>query len=109
MPAGQDVIVFFATSFDEVERRFKTLAAKLAPGKLAPGKLAPGKLAPGGGLWIAYPKRKSGIESDLSENGIRDIGLQAGLVDNKICSIDDRWSGIRFVARVKDRPPTKKR
>jgi len=94
VPAGQDVIVFFATSFDEVERRFTRLAAKLTPA---------------GGLWIAYPKRASGIRSDLSENGLRDIGLPAGLVDNKICSIDDRWSGIRFVTRVQDRPPMKKR
>lgn len=90
VPNKQDVVVFFATTQAGVARRFKRLASRLAPA---------------GGLWIAYPKRKSGIESDLTENGLREIGLPAGLVDNKVCSIDDRWSGIRFVTRVKDRPP----
>ena len=87
--AAQDVIVFFATTFDEVARRFSPLAKRLAPA---------------GGLWIAYPKRTSGIDSDLSEAGLRDIGLDAGLVDNKICAIDERWSATRFVTRLKDRP-----
>ena len=90
VPSDQDVIVLFATTFDGVKKRFKSLAARLAPA---------------GGLWIAYPKRRSGIVSDLGENGLRDIGLPAGLVDNKICSIDDRWSAIRFVMRLKDRKP----
>jgi len=88
VPADQDVIVFFAVTFAEVKRRFKRLAARLTPA---------------GGLWIAYPKRRSGIESDLGEDGLRDIGLAAGLVDNKVCAIDERWSGIRFVVRLKDR------
>ena len=88
--AAQDVIVLFATTFDEVARRFSPLAKRLAPA---------------GGLWIAYPKRKSGIGSDLSEAGVRDIGLAAGLVDNKICAIDDRWSATRFVTRLTDRLP----
>lgn len=93
VPAEQDVIVLFVRSFDEVSRRFQALA---------------GSLVPSGGLWIAYPKRRSGIETDLSENGLRDIGLPLGLVDNKVCAIDDRWSAIRFVSRLRDRPPGKR-
>jgi hypothetical protein len=62
-------------------------------------------LAPTGGLWVAWPKKASGIATDLGENAIREAGLEAGLVDNKVCAIDDTWSGLRFVFRLKDRPP----
>jgi hypothetical protein len=61
-------------------------------------------LQPAGGLWIAWPKKASGVATDLNENVIRDIGLAAGLVDNKVCAISDVWSGLRFVYRLKDRP-----
>ncbi len=61
-------------------------------------------LAPDGGLWIAWPKRASGVATDMSENVVRDAGLRAGLVDNKVCAIDEVWSGLRLVYRVKDRP-----
>jgi hypothetical protein len=57
------------------------------------------RLAQGGGLWIAWPKRTSGVATDLTENVIRDIGLAAGLVDNKVCAIDETWSGLRFMRR----------
>ncbi len=56
-----------------------------------------------GGLWIAWPKQASGIETDLGEGGVRELGLAAGLVDNKVCAIDATWSGLRFVYRVADR------
>lgn len=56
-----------------------------------------------GGLWIAWPKRASGIDTDLGERGVRELGLAAGLVDNKVCAIDATWSGLRFVYRVADR------
>jgi hypothetical protein len=56
-----------------------------------------------GGLWIAWPKRASGIDTDLGEGAVREQGLAAGLVDNKVCAIDARWSGLRFVYRVADR------
>jgi hypothetical protein len=56
-------------------------------------------------LWIAWPKRASGVETDLSENAVRELGLAAGLVDNKVCAIDQTWSGLRFVYRLRDRPP----
>ena len=58
----------------------------------------------GGGLWIAWPKRASGMKTDLTENAVRDAGLANGLVDFKVCAIDDTWSGLRF-ARRKPRPP----
>ena len=62
------------------------------------------KLTTNGGLWVAWPKKTSGIATDLTENVIRIFGLDTGLVDNKACAIDDTWSGLRFVIRLKDRP-----
>jgi hypothetical protein len=84
-----DVIVFFTKSETELAKQFTRLA---------------GRLSPAGGLWIAWPKRTSGFASDLTENRIREIGLAEGLVDNKVCAIDETWSGLRFVIRLKDRP-----
>ncbi len=55
-------------------------------------------------LWIAWPKKTSGVATDLSEDVVRKIGLDAGLVDVKVCAIDETWSGLKFVIRVKDRP-----
>jgi hypothetical protein len=86
--APLDVIVFFTKSESELRKRFGELAAKLAPA---------------GGLWIGWPKKASGVATDLTENLIRQIGLEAGLVDNKVCAIDEIWSGLRFVIRLKDR------
>jgi hypothetical protein len=60
-------------------------------------------LNPAGGLWIAWPKRASGIVTDLNESTVRERGLAAGLVDNKVCAIDATWSGLRFVYRLADR------
>jgi len=62
------------------------------------------RIKPNGGLWIAWPKKASGVETDLTENRIRDLALAAGLVDNKVCAIDETWSGLRLVYRLKDRP-----
>ena len=84
-----DVMLYFTTSRAGLARRFQALAAALDPA---------------GGLWVAWPKKASGVPTDLNENAIRDIGLAAGLVDNKVCAIDNTWSGLRFVIRVKDRP-----
>ncbi len=64
---------------------------------------AKARLIENGGLWVAWPKQSSGIETDLNENIIRMIGLASGLVDNKVCAIDETWSGLRFVVRVADR------
>jgi hypothetical protein len=84
-----DVIVSFHTRRGELERTFGRLRDALDHT---------------GGLWIAWPKRTSGVETDLTENVVRELGLAAGLVDNKVCAIDEVWSGLRFVYRLKDRP-----
>ena len=83
-----DVVLLFAKRRAELERRFDTLAARLAPA---------------GGLWIAWPKKTSGVATDLSDGVVRDTGLAGGLVDNKVCAVDDTWSGLRFVIRRRDR------
>jgi hypothetical protein len=57
-----------------------------------------------GGLWIAWPKRSSAVATDVTETLVRELGLAAGLVDNKVCAIDEVWSGLRFVYRLRDRP-----
>jgi hypothetical protein len=61
------------------------------------------ELAPAGALWICWPKRSSGIATDLSDEAVRALGLAAGLVDVKVCSIDASWSGLKFVRRLRDR------
>ena len=61
------------------------------------------RLAQSGGLWIAWPKKSSGVPTDLTEQMVREFGLGAGLVDNKVCAIDQTWSGLRFVIRLADR------
>jgi hypothetical protein len=84
-----DVVLFFVTRRSELERRFGPMARALQPA---------------GGLWIAWPKKTAGVATDLSENVVREIGLDQGLVDNKVCAVDDVWSGLRFVYRLADRP-----
>jgi hypothetical protein len=79
-----DVIVCFLTRRRELERRIEPLRAALQPA---------------GGLWLAWPKRSSGVATDLDENVLREIVLPTGLVDNKVCAIDATWSGLRFVLR----------
>jgi hypothetical protein len=86
---GSEVLVFFTTRRLELERRFGELKATLAPAD---------------GLWVAWPKRASKLETDLSFEVVQQIGLDAGLVDNKSCSIDERWQALRFVYRRGDRP-----
>ena len=61
-------------------------------------------LGPASSLWVAWPKKASKVATDLDENGVRDHGLTAGLVDVKICAIDAVWSGLKFVYRRSDRP-----
>ena len=60
-------------------------------------------LAPAGMLWVSWPKKTSGVSTDLNENIVRDIGLASGLVDVKVCAVTDVWSGLKFVRRLKDR------
>jgi hypothetical protein len=61
------------------------------------------QLAPAGMLWVSWPKKTSGVASDLDENMVREIGLDAGLVDVKVCAVNEVWSGLKFVRRLKDR------
>jgi hypothetical protein len=61
------------------------------------------QLAPAGMLWVSWPKKSSGVASDLDENMVRQIGLKAGLVDVKVCAVSEVWSGLKFVIRLKDR------
>jgi hypothetical protein len=61
-------------------------------------------LEPHGGLWIAWPKRTSGVQTDMTEHVVRKHGLPRGLVDNKVCAIDATWSGLRLVVRLENRP-----
>ena len=61
------------------------------------------KLTPAGMLWVAWPKKSSGLATNLSFTNVHGVGLAAGLVDIKICAVDDIWSGLKFVFRLKDR------
>jgi hypothetical protein len=72
------------------------------------GDLA-GKLVPEGMLWISWPKKASGVATDLTEDVVRRIGLDCGLVDVKVCAIDNTWSGLKFMIRTKDRPSAGKK
>ena len=62
------------------------------------------RLNASGMLWVSWPKKSSGVATDVSEGTVRAIGLAAGLVDVKICAVDEVWSGLKFVFRLRDRP-----
>ena len=83
-----DVIVFFTTSRAKLERRIETLRSALDPA---------------GRLWVAWPKRASGVPTDVTEDVVREIALAHRLVDNKVAAIDEIWSGLQVVIRVADR------
>jgi hypothetical protein len=83
-----DVVLFFVTRRAELSRRFPSFVRALEPD---------------GGLWVAWPKRTSGVATDLNFDVVQTVGLATGLVDNKVCAIDPTWSGLRFVRRVGDR------
>jgi len=61
------------------------------------------EILPDGSIWLSWPKKSSGVQTDVTENLIRNTGLQSGLVDIKICAVDETWSGLKFVIPVKDR------
>jgi hypothetical protein len=83
-----DVALLFAMDWSQLEGAFAGLAEAIRPA---------------GGLWVCWPKRRSGVSTDLDENRIREYGLSRGLVDNKVCAVDETWSGLRFVYRLRDR------
>ena len=82
--APLDVIVFFTVRRADLERRIERLRAALNPA---------------GRLWIAWPKRASKVETDMTEDVVRDVALPLGLVDNKVAAIDETWSGLQLVIR----------
>jgi hypothetical protein len=84
-----DVIIFFTKRRAELERRLPALRRAMDPAA---------------GLWIAWPKRASGVDTDMTEDVARELGLANRLVDNKVAAIDETWSGLRLVIRLKDRP-----
>jgi hypothetical protein len=86
--APLDFAMVFTKSKAELAKHFKGI-----------GKM----LAPAGMLWVSWPKKSSGVVTDLNENIVREVGLEAGLVDVKVCAVTDVWSGLKFVRRVKDR------
>jgi len=83
-----DVILFFVTRRAELPRRLPSFMRALEDD---------------GGLWVAWPKKTSGVATDLAFDAVQEVGLEAGLVDNKVAAIDATWSGLRFVYRVADR------
>jgi hypothetical protein len=83
-----DVVLFFVTRRAELARRFPSFVRALETD---------------GGLWVAWPKKTSGVATDLVFDAVQQVGLGAGLIDNKVCAIDGTWSGLRFVRRVADR------
>jgi hypothetical protein len=83
-----DLALLFVDQKKQLTRQFPAIA---------------GKLAPNGMIWVAWPKKSSGVATDLTFNCVQRIGLDTGLVDVKICAIDETWSGLKFVIRVKDR------
>jgi hypothetical protein len=85
---GSDVLVFFTTSRRELKRRFTKLRRTMGPAD---------------GLWVAWPKKASKIDTDLDFQTVQQVGLDAGLVDNKSAAIDERWQALRFVIRLEDR------
>ena len=89
-----DIILYFVTTERALTKDFSKLAARLTAN---------------GMIWIAWPKKSSGVATDLAFERVQRIGLDAGLVDVKICAVDDTWSGLKFVYRVQDRPSLNKK
>jgi len=86
--APVDVIVAFFSKRADLERQLAALRRRMAPAC---------------GLWIAWPKKASGVATDITENVVREIALPTGLVDNKVCAVDETWSGLRLVIRLENR------
>lgn len=87
---GAEFIHYFTRSESDLTRGFPRLASALADQ---------------GTLWISWPKKTSPLAGDIDENKVREIGLTTGLVDVKVCAVDEDWSGLKFVRRVVDREP----
>jgi hypothetical protein len=86
--APVDFAMVFVKTLSELEKQFPRFSKLLAPS---------------GMLWVSWPKQASGVATDLNEDVVRRIGLEAGLVDVKVCAVNEIWSGLKFVIRLKDR------
>ena len=80
-----DGILLFVSSRSQLQRRLPTLRTKMAPDS---------------GLWVCWPKKASGVRTDMTEDAIRQVALPIGLVDNKVCAVNATWSGLRLVIRL---------
>ncbi|HEY3971531.1 MAG TPA: DUF3052 domain-containing protein [Candidatus Sulfotelmatobacter sp.] len=89
-----DFAMIFTKSRAPLTKEFKRIAQQLAPA---------------GMLWVGWPKKSSGVATDLDENMVREIGLATGLVDVKVCAVTEIWSGLKFVRRLKDRKQSARR
>jgi len=83
-----DCALLFVKKESQLRQRFSGLAAKLQPN---------------GMIWVAWPKKSSDVATDLTFTNVQALGLAAGMVDVKICAVDEVWSGLKFVFRLKDR------
>ena len=91
-PQPLDFAMLFVKSRRELDAKFLPCAAKLAPAGI---------------FWISWPKKASGVVTDLTDNVVREIGLAKGMVDVKVCAVDEVWSGLKFVFRLQDRAKLK--
>jgi hypothetical protein len=87
-PLRADVVVVFVTSYADLARRVPALGEAVFPD---------------GSLWVAWPKKVSGVATDVTEDSVREVALPLGLVDNKVCAISEVWSGLRLVWRKERR------
>lgn len=83
-----DIFIVFGEWADDIEGQFHAAMAQIEPD---------------GAIWVAWPKKSSGVATDLTENAMRNMFLPTGMVDNKVCAIDETWSGLRFVVRNENR------
>ena len=88
LPRQVDVTLLFATSRDRVRKRLPLVVARTVPN---------------GMVWVCWPKRASKVPTDLDDNAVRELGLSAGVVDVKVVAVDETWSGLKFVRRLRDR------
>jgi hypothetical protein len=86
--SAYDVVLAFCPDLKRLQQRFASLAPRLTTA---------------GALWVAWPKKASGVTTDLNENVVREVGLDSGLVDVKVIAIDSTWAGLKFVRRLRDR------
>ena len=87
--AALDFIHLFTKERSDLEKRMPVLKQSMSPSAA---------------FWVSWPKGSSGIKTDLNENGVREIALKNGLVDVKVCAVDETWSGLKLVYRLRDRP-----